>query len=137
MKIIIAMIALSLTGCASLQYAGNSSYTVEPMMLDGKQVCCAVHIIDGKETASMTAHVVKNGDNYDVTLNKVGETAFKGQQISAAALQTAIDASAKAAVAIALAPLLPAAGAALAAPGIGAAALGGAAIIGVQKITAP
>ncbi|MEO6147535.1 MAG: hypothetical protein ABIT70_10940 [Sulfuriferula sp.] len=138
------LLALSLAGCQSLQYAGNSSYSIKPIVLDAKAhttICCQVDVHDGKETAQMTAHMVKHGDDYDISLSKTGETAFAGQAIAAGATQDAINAAAKAAVAVALAgvlpAILPAAGAALAAPGIGAAAVGAGAVLGAQKISAP
>jgi hypothetical protein len=135
MKFIIGILALSLTGCASLQYAGSADYELRPFQgADGKNVCCSVVIHNGKEIASLTAHVTKLGENYSVDLNEVGVAAFAGQKISAEALQAAVDGAVKAAIATALAPLLPAAGAALAAPGIGAAALGAGAVIGAQKL---
>jgi hypothetical protein len=146
MKYLIAtiLLALSLSGCESLQYAGNSSYSIKPIVLDAKAkstICCSVDIHDGKETAQMTAHMVKHGDDYDISLSKTGETAFAGQAIAAGATQAAIDAAAKAAVAVALAGVLPAvlpvAGVALASPGIGAAAVGAGAVLGAQKLMAP
>lgn len=129
------IIAISLGGCASLQYAGSADYQVRPFLdSNGKNLCCEVVIHNGKEIANLEAHVTKDGDKYTLDLKEQGVAAFQGQKISAEAAQNAIDAAAKAAVAVALAPLLPAAGAALAAPGIGAAALGAGAVLGVQKL---
>jgi len=145
MKSLFAMlITLALlAGCASIQNAGNASYSVKPFVVDAKSgasVCCEVTITDGKERASLNLHVIKTGDNYDITLAERGIQAFQGQAIAAGATQTAIDAAAKAATAAALAPilpvLLPVAGAALAAPGIGAAAVGAAGVIATEKVLA-
>jgi hypothetical protein len=140
MRILMILLASTvLYGCASLQYAGNASYSVQPFKDDqGATICCAVNVHNGKEIANLEAHISKDGDKYTVDLKEQGVAAFQGQQIAAGATQAAIDAAAKAAVAAALAPLLPAlapaAGAALASPGVGAAALGAAAVIGGQKI---
>lgn len=132
---------LALSGCASLQSAGNSSYSMKPFVVDAKTgatVCCEVTVSDGKERASLTLNVTKTGDNYAFSLDEKGVAAFQGQAIAAGATKEAIDAAAKAAVAAALAPvlpaLIPAAGAALASPGIGAAAVGAAGVVGAQKM---
>jgi len=130
--------AISLSACASLQYAGNASYSVKPFKDDaGATICCAVDVHNGKEIANLEAHISKDGDNFTVDLKEQGVAAFQGQQIAAGATKEAIDAAAKAAVAAALAPVLPAlapaAGAALASPGLGAAAVGAAAVVGGQK----
>lgn len=135
---ILIALALLLTGCASLQYAGSADYQVRPFRDSaGKSDCCEVVIHNGKEIAQVDAHITKDGDKYTVDLHELGVAAFAGQKISAEAVQNAVDAAAKAAVAAALAPLLPAAGAALAAPGIGAAALGAGTLYGTQKLAAP
>lgn len=139
MKKLLLVLALtaSASGCQSLQYAGTADYEVRPFLgSDGKNNCCEVVIHNGKEIANLEAHVTKVGDSYTVDLKEQGVAAFQGQKISAEALQTAVDGAVKAAIATALAPLLPAAGAALAAPGIGAAALGAGAAIGAQKLQA-
>ncbi len=139
--ILAALAAFLMSGCASLQYAGNASYSVSPYETkNGEAVCCKVEVHNGKEIANLEAHVSKSGDNYVVDLKEQGVAAFQGQLIAANATQAAIDAAAKAAVAAALAPILPAlapmAGAALAAPGLGAAAVGAGAVIGVEKLNA-
>jgi uncharacterized protein YceK len=132
---------LLLSGCASLQSAGNASYVVKPFVVDantGATVCCEVSITDGKERAALTLNVTKTGDNYTLALDEKGILAFQGQAIAAGATQTAIDAAAKAAAAAALAPIIPALapliGGALASPGLGAAAIGAAGVIGTQTI---
>ena len=132
--------SLFLTSCASLQYAGNASYTVKPFKDDaGKVICCEVEVHNGKEIANLEAHISVQDGNYTVDLKEQGVAAFEGQRIAAHATQAAIEAAAKAAAAATLAPLIPlmipAAGAALAAPGLGAAAVGGAAVIGVEKVS--
>jgi|SRR5674476_447073 len=142
LTILLALAICLLTGCASLQYAGNASYDVKPYETkDGTPVCCTVSIRNGKEIANLEAHVVKSGDDYTVDLKEQGVAAFKGQEIAADAFKSAVVEATKAAVAAVLAPLLPAlapmAGAALASPGISAAALGAGVVLGVQKLNAP
>ena len=145
MKLIITICLLvHLTGCASLQFAGNASYSVQPFVVDAKTgatVCCQVDIKDGKERTALDLHVVKSGDNYDITLSERGVLAFQGQQIAAGATQAAIDAAAKAAAVAALAPvlplLIPAAGAVVSSGAAGA-VVGGAALgLGAEKILTP
>lgn len=136
--LILASAALMLNACSSLQYAGNASYSVKPFTNEkGVVICCAVDVHNGKEIANLEAHVTKRGEDFTVDLKEQGVEAFKGQQISATALAATVDAAAKAAVAAALAPVLPTlatgAGGILSNGGLGAAALGGAAVIGGQK----
>lgn len=138
-KVLIVFAAL-LSGCSSLQHAGNASYSVEPIITErGSVVCCRVAIKDGKERSSLSLHVVKQGDNYTVDLVEQGVEAFEGQQIAAGASTAAVKTVGKVAAGVALAPalpaLLPAAGAALATPGIGAAAVGAGAVILHDKVT--
>lgn len=135
-----AFCALLLAGCASLQHAGNSSYSVAPIVTEkGAVICCRVDVRDGKERASLSLHVVKQGDNYTVDLVEQGVEAFAGQKIAAGASEAAAKTAGKVAASAALAPvlpaLLPAAGAALASPGIGAAAVGAGAVILNDKVS--
>lgn len=140
MKRLFAIVLLAaLAGCASLNNAGTAKYTVRPFLdQSGGAHCCEVRVVNGKEIASLEAHISKQGDNYTVDLKEQGVQAFAGQAIAAGATQAAIDAAAKAAAAAALAPviplLLPAAGAALTAPGIGAAAVGAAGVVAADKV---
>lgn len=139
---LVAAVAM-LSGCASMQYAGTASYSVKPFTDKACNVaCCEVAVNNGKEIANLEAHIVKTPDGgYTVDLREQGVAAFQGQAIAAGATKEAIADAAKVGVAAALAPvlpvLLPAAGAALASPGLGAAAVGAAATVGVQKLTAP
>lgn len=139
--ILAALLSMFISGCASMQYAGMASYTVAPIVVDGKTYCCQVDVKNGKEIARLDATISKQGDNYQVQLHEDGVAAFKGQAIAADAGKVAAADAAKVATVAALAPalpaLLPAAGAALASPGLGAAAVGGAAAIGAQKLLAP
>lgn len=106
---LLAIAALvTLTGCASLNFAGNASYSVEPFTTStGATVCCKVTIKDGKERTSLDLHVVKAGDNYDITLSEKSVLAFQGQKIAAEAQQQAVNTVAHAAIGLAVAPMLP------------------------------
>jgi hypothetical protein len=144
MQKFIPVLVLSLSGCASLQEAGSARYEVKPFTdeLTGNQVCCSVTVHNGKEIASLDAQITRGADGaVTVHLIENGVAAFQGQAIAAGAAQDAINAAAKAAVATALAPILPtlvpAAGAALASPGLGAAAVGAGGVLGAQQLMAP
>lgn len=127
--ILLAIVSLSLVGCTSLQQAGTASYTIRPMLIDGRTVCCEVAVVNGKQYASLDATLVKTGGDYTVTLSERGVEAFRGQEIAAGATKSLASTTAKAVAAAVIAPLaLPAAGAALATPGIGAAAVGAGAL---------
>jgi hypothetical protein len=142
LAILALFMAAGLAGCSSLNYAGVASYSVQPFKAaDGSQMCCTVEVHNGKEIATLDAHITKTGNDYTVDLKEQGVLAFEGQRIAGTAAQAAIDAAARAAVATALAPLLPAmlpaAGAALSSGGLPAAAVGAGTVIGVQKVMAP
>jgi hypothetical protein len=138
MKRFLPLILLALAGCASVQYAGTASYSVQPIVVNGQTVCCAVDVKNGKEIAQLDALINKQGENYQVQLHEVGVAAFQGQRIAAEAGKVAAADAAQVATVAALAPILPAvlpaAGAALAAPGIGAAVVGAGAALGAQKL---
>ena len=132
--LLVTLLALA-SGCTSLQYAGTASYSVKPIVdAKGNVICCSVDVKNGKEIANLEAHIQKQGDNYTVDLKEQGVAAFAGQAIAAGATKEAIDAAVKTALAIALAPVLPALAPALAAPGIGAAAVGAAGVLSAQKV---
>lgn len=139
--LLISTVLATLSGCASMQYAGTASYSVKPIVdTSGGVVCCAVEVHNGKEIANLEAHIYKQGDSYTVDLKETGVAAFAGQAIAAGALKEAVDGAVKAAVSAALAPilpaLLPAAGAALSAPGIGAAVVGAGTVVVGEKVLA-
>lgn len=113
MKVVLLLVAL-ISGCTSLQYAGSAEYSVKPFTTDkGAVICCEVVVRNGKEIASIEASVTKFGDDYTVILKESNVMAFQGQSIAAGAMKEVIDESAKAAAAAALAPILPAIGAAV------------------------
>jgi len=141
-SLVVLLALLAISGCTTLQYAGNASYTVEPFKDEqGAVHCCRIAIVDGKERAALDVHVNKTGDNYDITLSERNVAAFQGQAIAAGAAQGALDAAAKAAVGAALAPLLPAlipAAGAVITSGATGAVVGGAALgIAADKALVP
>lgn len=106
------LVALILSSCASLQYAGTASYSVRPFDIAGQPVCCEVAIFNGKEIAILDAVIKKSGADYEVVLSQRGIKAFEGQAISAQALEASINAAVKAALIAAnpvssMAPMLP------------------------------
>ena len=139
-NLLIILGAMILAGCASLQNAGTAEYSVKPFVIDatlGTVACCEVVVRNGKEIACVKARIEKRGDDYTVDLEEQGVQAFAGQAIAAGITKTALDAAARAAVASALAPLLPvlgtAAGVALASGSVPAAAAGAGAVIVGQE----
>lgn len=82
--LVLLMIAL-LVGCSSLNNAGSASYSVKPFAAaDGSLHCCEVTVMNGKEIASLDAHIEAwPGSHYIVDLKERGVIAFKGQQIAA------------------------------------------------------
>lgn len=135
--IAVLLIAVAVTGCASLNQAGTSSLSITPVMVDNKPQGWALDVKDGKQYASIDVSATKTGDDYALHLSARGVEAFKGQEIAAGAAKTAATDAVKAAAVgglVVAAPVLgPMAGAALAAPGVGAAAAGaGALAVGQQ-----
>lgn len=136
MKCLLVFVSLlALAGCASLNNAGTADYQVRPFVDSGGVThCCEVSIRNGKEITALKARVEKRGDDYLVEVEQQGVQAFAGQAIVAGATKDALEAAARAAVANALAPLLPAASAALASGGLPAAAVGAGAVIVGQEV---
>jgi hypothetical protein len=136
--ILLLFLTLAAAGCTSINQAGTASYTIRPMLIDGKPVCCEATVHNGKQYASLDVVLVKHGDDYTVTLAERGVEAFRGQEIAAGAAQAAAADAVKAAavggLVIAAPMLAPAAGAALASPGIGAAAAGAGALAVGQEL---
>lgn len=123
-RILIPLILLALTGCASLEHAGSASYTIKPMLIGDRTVCCEVAIYNGKQYARLDATLTKTGDDYAVTLSERGVEAFRGQEIAANAASMAGKAAVKAAVIGGAVLAAPIAGAALMSGRAGAAAVG-------------
>lgn len=137
--ILLGIVSLNLIGCASLNQAGTASYSMKPVLINDKLVCCEVMINNGKQYASLDATLIKTGDDYTVTLSERGVEAFRGQEIAAGAAASAGKTALKAAAiggAVLIAPIAaPAIGAALAAPGLGAAAVGAGALAVGQELS--
>lgn len=136
-SLLAALLAVCVSGCASLNNAGTASYSVRPFMVGDKPICCEVQVSNGKEIALLDATVIKRGDDWEVRLHEEGVVAFEGQRIAAGAAKnlasTAVKAVAIGGLTVAAPILEPVAGAALASPGIGAAAAGaGALAVGQQ-----
>jgi len=72
-------VAIILFGCTSLQSAGVADYSVRPIVIGEKTVCCEVIVKNGKEYASLKARIEKTGDNYRVELEEQSVQAFAGQ----------------------------------------------------------
>ena len=89
--ILIALAALILSACSSLQNAGMAEYSVKPMVIDKQTVCCEVSVKNGKEYASLKAKVIKKGDDYSVELEEQAVSAFAGQQKAADTVGKAIE----------------------------------------------
>lgn len=143
MKYVVSLIlALAMTGCASLNNAGTADYSVEPIFDQaGNSHCCKVSIRNGKEIGVLDVSAEKTGDSYKVSLHEEGVKAFEGQNIAAGAAKTAAADAVKAAAmggAVLAAPALASvAGAAMATGTAGAAAAGAAGAMAVDKLTQP
>lgn len=113
MRLILLALALaSLSGCASVQNAGVASYSVRPIVLDGKAVCCEVSVHNGKEYAVLDAVVIKRGEDYEVRLHEEAVRAFKGQELAGNAVTDVTKTAARATAAVLVAPAAAAVGAA-------------------------
>ena len=75
----LAVILAVLSGCASLTHSGYAEYSVKPMILADRQVCCEVVVKNGKEIGNLKLHVTKKGDDYIVYLKETNIAAFEGQ----------------------------------------------------------
>lgn len=90
--IAIAVLALSaLTGCASLEHAGHSGYTVKPYSIAGKDgaqalACCELAVNDGKEYSGRAISFQTDGAGFALQVQEGQSKAFKGQAIGAKAL---------------------------------------------------
>lgn len=87
------LFALLAAGCASLQHAGMAEYSVKPVIVEGKAICCEVLVKNGKEYAALKAHVQKSGDDYSVDLDEQAVSAFPGQKTAAGVAGKAVDAA--------------------------------------------
>jgi len=101
-RLIIITILAALSGCASLNYAGNSSMKVQPYVdSNGEKQCCAWEFHNGKEIGEVTADVsIKPDGSFKGHLHELSVKAFEGQKISADVAKTGIRAGAATAAAI-------------------------------------
>ena len=141
MKTMLALILLTLAGCASIQHAGTASYTLKRTTLPDNTVIDEIALYNGKELAQLHAHFEKHGADYMLDLQETGVQAFEGQRVAAGvaaeAAKVAVTAV-TAAGAVLIAPVaLPAIGALVAAPGIVPAAAGVGAGVLLNKATTP
>lgn len=91
--VVIACVLGLLAGCASLNNAGTAKYSVEPIVTDSGPICCRVLVENGKEYASLKAHVERRADgSYVVDLDERNVKAFEGQAKTAGAVKAATDA---------------------------------------------
>lgn len=89
--LIVGLLSTLILGCSSLQDAGHSKYSFRPFAgADGKMLCCEAVIESGREVSNLSIHVVKRGEDYDVTVSVEGVKAFAGQAIAGEAANNAI-----------------------------------------------
>jgi len=103
MKLFIMLLTLAImSGCASLQYAGNSTMKVKPYVdSNGYKQCCSWEIRNGKEIGEITADVsIKPDGSFTGHLHERSVKAFTGQAISADVAKAGVKAAATTAAAI-------------------------------------
>lgn len=93
MKYIICLLAILVSGCSSLNNAGSAKYSIEPIVTESNAViCCRVSIENGKEYATLKAHVERKEDgSYVVDLDERTVKAFEGQEITKSAVESSIN----------------------------------------------
>lgn len=109
MKITLILVALLLSACTSIQSAGVADYTVRPIVIGEKTICCEIIVKNGKEYASLKASIKKAGSDYSVDLEEQTVQAFAGQQRAAEVVTKAVDAAATVGTAIIATPVAGAA----------------------------
>jgi hypothetical protein len=88
---LIALAALLVAGCTSLNQAGNTAYTVRPFAVTGKDgaaaavVCCELQVQDGKEYSGRVINFQTDGGGYALSIQEGESKAFVGQGIAAKA----------------------------------------------------
>lgn len=83
---LIALCALALAGCASIENAGHASYEVKANAQGG----CDLLAKDGKEFSGEGRGIMFDGKRCQFTANEGPSKAFKGQAISAKAATVGI-----------------------------------------------
>ncbi len=101
-RLIIALTLAAMSGCASLNYAGNSTMKVQLYVdRNGAKQCCSWEIRNGKEIGEITADVsIKPDGSFKGHLHELSVKAFQGQKIIADVAKTGIRAGAATAAAI-------------------------------------
>lgn len=83
---LIALAALALAGCASLDNAGFDSYTVRSFKADtGMPACCELDVKSGKEYGGRVVQFQTNGAAATLVIQEGESKAFQGQGIAAKA----------------------------------------------------
>lgn len=82
---LVAVAALLVTGCASLQTAGRSEYSIRPLHVDGQTICCEVYVESGREIAHVHAELRQTPSGPAVVFDARGLKAFEGQAVAAQA----------------------------------------------------
>lgn len=100
-----ALLAIFLSGCASVRDAGVASYHI-------KTADAEITVHNGKEMDFLEASLEKTGNDYRFHIRQEGVKAFRGQELAAHAATSTAIAGAKAATAVLVAPAAAAVGAA-------------------------
>lgn len=83
---LIAIAALALASCASLDNAGFDSYTVRSFRADtGMPACCELDVKSGKEYGGRALQFTTNGAGAALVIQEGQSKAFQGQGIAAKA----------------------------------------------------
>jgi hypothetical protein len=86
-SLLIAFLALALAGCASLETAGHSAYTVKAVVgKDGKVAGYELDARDGKEYSGRNVSFQTNGGAAALMISEGESKAFKGQALAVKAL---------------------------------------------------
>ncbi|WP_143810994.1 hypothetical protein [Paraburkholderia piptadeniae] len=94
-----ALIAASLSGCASLWYAGIARYEIEPIPDSNPPSCCVLRVWNGKQMATVDATFTRTpAGDFTISLRETDVEAFQGQATAAAAASDVAAAAAGAAV---------------------------------------
>lgn len=80
-----------LTGCASVQDAGRSEYSIAPIEAGGKTICCAVSVVSGREIGHVRAELKQTAAGPEVKFSAQSIKAFEGQAIAADVAAQALD----------------------------------------------
>lgn len=86
-RFLIALAALALAGCASLENAGFDSYTVRSFKAEtGMPACCELDVKSGKEYGGRVVQFQTNGAAATLVIQEGESKAFQGQGIAAKAV---------------------------------------------------